>query len=178
MSGLTVKSYVKWAMDPSSFNKVQTQYHGHLSKLQKKGIESTQKTNDGLKRQHESFVKQLDGVNDAANKRLKNRSRQIAKEVEHRAKAAAVAAAGGRIARDGTFDKRYAMDAAAYKKALASMTKSNYDYVMRARAMGGKAGTGNQFSATAFGKNEVGVRSQLIAMQKEHVGGLTRGTAE
>ena len=178
MSGLTVRSYVKWAMDPSSFAKVQTQYHGHLSKLQKEGIASTQKTNDGLRAQHAKFVKELDGVNEKANERLARRSKRIAKEVEHRAKAAAVAEAGGRITSKGTFDKRYAMDAKAYDKALKSMNKSNMDYVTRARAMGGKAGTGDQFSAQAFIKNEVGMRTKLIAMQKEHVGTLKRGTAE
>ena len=84
MSGLTVRSYVKWAMDPSSFAKVQTQYHGHLSKLQKQGIDNTRATNDGLRKQHQHFINHLEDVNEAANQRLSKRSRAIAKEVEAR----------------------------------------------------------------------------------------------
>ena len=177
MSGLTVMSYVKWAMDPSSFNKVQTQYHGHLSKLQQEGIASTQKTNEGLKSQHKKFVHQLNNVNQAAHEHLRQRSRQIAKEVEHRAKAAKISMHGGKMKLDGTVDKRYAMDAAAYKKSLKVMSAANKDYVMRARGMGATAGSGSTFSAQSFAKNDIGTRANLIAMQKEHVNSITRGTA-
>tara|TARA_R110002110_G_scaffold314950_1_gene528084 strand:+ start:767 stop:3553 length:2787 start_codon:yes stop_codon:yes gene_type:complete len=179
MSGLTVRSYVKWAMDPSSFNKVQTQYHGHLAKLQQQGIANTQQTNEGLKNQHKKFTQDLDKINTAAHNHLRARSKQIAQEVEQRAKAAKIASFGGKMTKSGDLHKSYKMDAKGYEASLKIMSKANADYVTRARAMGGRmqAGSGDVFSATEFGKNNFGQRTQLIAMQKEHVGSITKGTA-
>ena len=179
MSGLTVRSYVKWAMDPSSFNKVQTQYHGHLAKLQQEGIANTQKTNEGLRNQHKKFTQDLEKINTAAHNNLRQRSKQIAQEVEQRAKAAKIESFGGKLKADGSRDKRYALDAKAYEASLKVMSKANADYVTRARAMGGRmeAGSGDVFSASTFAKNDFGRRTQLIQMQKEHVNSITKGTA-
>ena len=116
MSGLAVRSYVKWAVDPNSFQKAQAQYQGHLATLQKQGVDSTKKSNNAIMAQHKQFVDQMNGVQADANKRLKSRTKQIAAEVAASAKLAAAAAHGygGKLTKAGDLDNRYTMDTKAY----------------------------------------------------------------
>ena len=62
VSGLAVRSYVKWAVDPGSFQKTQAQYQSHLAKLQKIGIDSTKKANAAIMGQHKIFVEQMNEI--------------------------------------------------------------------------------------------------------------------
>ena len=140
MSGLAVRSYVKWAVAPNSFQKAQAQYNGHLARLQKDGVESTKATNDTIMAQHKQFVAQMDGVQKKANNELKTRTKQIAKEVAQSAKAAQAAAAGhsGKMTKAGKPFKRGEMKGAAdeYSAALSRMSAANDKFAARAKAMG------------------------------------------
>ena len=111
MSGLAVRSYVKWAVDPNSFQKAQAQYNGHLASLQKQGVDSTKKSNEAIMAQHKAFVDKMNGVQADANKRLKARTKQIAQEVAASAKLAQAAAHGykGQLTSTGGLDKTFEM---------------------------------------------------------------------
>ena len=181
MSGLAVRSYVKWAVDPNSFQKAQAQYNGHLARLQKDGIESTKATNDTIMAQHKQFVAQMDGVQRKANQELKTRTKQIAKEVAASAKAAQAAAAGhsGRMTKSGRPFRRGEMKGAAdeYSASMARMSAANAKFAARTRAMGHEIGAGADFDAQGFSKLGAGARGDIVDMQRQEVALMSK-TAE
>ena len=181
MSGLAVRSYVKWAVDPNSFQKAQAQYNGHLARLQKDGIESTKATNDTIMAQHKQFVSQMDGVQRKANQELKTRTKQIAKEVAASAKAAQAAAAGhsGRMTKAGRPFRRGEMKGAAdeYSASMARMSAANAKFAARTRAMGHEIGAGADFDAQGFAKLGPGARGDIVDMQRQEVALMSK-TAE
>ena len=174
MSGLAVRSYVKWAVDPNSFQKAQAQYNGHLARLQKDGVESTKATNDTIMAQHKQFVAQMDAVQKKANNELKTRTKQIAKEVAQSAKAAQAAAAGhsGKMTKAGKPFKRGEMKGAAdeYSAALSRMSAANDKFVARAKAMGHTLqGGAHGIDTEGFGGLKADARADIIDMQRQEV---------
>ena len=154
MSGLAVRSYVKWAVDPNSFQKAQAQYNGHLARLQKDGVDSTNKTNKEIIAQHKTFVNQMDDIQKGANQRLRRRTKQIAAEVARGAKLAQAQAAGytgAKLTKAGDLDKRYKVDATAYEASLKRMEAANKGFVSRTRALGHTLQTGRQVDLAGVG---------------------------
>ena len=170
MSGLAVRSYVKWAVDPNSFQKAQAQYQGHLATLQKQGVDSTKKSNNAIMAQHKQFVDQMNSVQADANKRLKSRTKQIAAEVAASAKLAAAAAHGykGQLTKAGKLDERYAMDTKAYEKALKRMEIANKGFVNRTKSLGHSLAEGPQFDTAGFAKLDAQARADIIDTQRLH----------
>ena len=175
MSGLAVRSYVKWAVDPNSFQKAQAQYNGHLARLQKDGVASTNKTNKQIIAQHKTFVQQMDDIQKGANQRLRRRTKQIAAEVARGAKLAQAQAAGytgTALTKGGELDKRYKVDAAAYEASLKRMEAANKGFVSRTRALGHTLQTGRQVDLAGFGALGAGDRADVIEMQRLHVNSI------
>ena len=175
MSGLAVRSYVKWAVDPNSFQKAQAQYNGHLARLQKDGVASTNKTNKEIIAQHKTFVQQMDDIQKGANERLRRRTKQIAAEVARGAKLAQAQAAGytgAKLTKAGEIDNRYKIDSAAYEASLKRMEAANKGFVSRTRALGFELQRGQQVDLAGFGALGAGQRADIIDMQRLHVNQL------
>ena len=175
MSGLAVRSYVKWAVDPNSFQKAQAQYNGHLARLQKDGVASTNKTNKQIIAQHKTFVQQMDDIQKGANQRLRRRTKQIAAEVARGAKLAQAQAAGytgAKLTKAGDLDKRYKVDATAYEASLKRMEAANKGFVSRTRALGHSLQAGQQVDLAGFGALGAGDRADVIEMQRLHVNSI------
>ena len=170
MSGLAVRSYVKWAVDPNSFQKAQAQYNGHLASLQKQGVDSTKKSNEAIMAQHKTFVDKMNGVQADANKRLNARTKQIAQEVAASAKLAQAAAHGykGQLTKTGGLDKRFAMDSAAYEKSLKRMEAANKGFVARTKSQGYELAQGQQFDTAGFASLDTQARADIIDNQRLH----------
>ena len=171
MSGLAVRSYVKWAVDPNSFQKAQAQYNGHLASLQKQGVDSTKKSNESIIAQHRQFVGQMNSVQEQANKKLKSRTKRIAQEVAASAKIAMAAQHGykGTLTKSGELNKRYKMDAKAYEQALKRMEVANKGFVARTKSLGHSLKEGQAFDAGGFSGLDARARADIIDTQRLHV---------
>ena len=179
MSGLAVRSYVKWAVDPNSFQQAQAQYNGHLSRLQKDGVATTKAANEGILAQHKRFSAQMQQVQDQANAKLKKRTREIASEVARGAKIAQAQASGytgSILTKAGELHKSYALDAKAYEASLKRMEHANKGFVQRAAAMGHTLQQGQAFDAGGFAGLGAGARGDLIDMQRQHVSLMDKTT--
>ena len=170
MSAITVRANMRMMFDQGSANKMQTDYMGRLSKLEKSAMQSTKKSNKRLADDHKALVQKLEGQNAAADAKLKEQSKKIAKQVSSNAKAAMSALDPGKYKKGGT-KKQYAeyrRQRAEYTATINSMKAANEQYAASAKKLGISA-KGGAFSLGTFMGNEAAQRKQAIVLMKRQV---------
>ena len=88
MSAITVRSNVKMMFDQGSANKMQADYMGRLTKMEKAAKSKTIAVNKSLISQHKGLVKRLTAENKTADETLDKQTSKIAKQVRARAASA------------------------------------------------------------------------------------------
>ena len=178
MSAITVRANMKMMFDGGSANKMQTDYMGRLSKLEKAAMQSTKKSNKKLVEDHKNLVSKLEKENTAADDKLSRRSKRIVQQVKANAKAAQAAMKpDGRKFAGGLKSAEYKKAAATYKQTLASMKMANEKYTASARKLR-LIGKNQQFSAAAVGGQTNAQRRQSINLIKRQLSEQKKGTAE
>jgi len=168
---------MRMLFDQGSANKMQSQYMGRLSKLEKDASAMTARANNALMSQHRTLVKNLEAENDAASKKLEAKQKTIATQVSANAKKAMEALKPDARKLGGRSSAEYKQQEAEYNAMLEKMQTGNAKYVAKARQLGLKARAGERFSSSAFLKNEAADRRTLIGLQEQQVNKTIKGTA-
>ena len=179
MSAITVRANMRMMFDHSSANKMQTDYMGRLSKLEKGAMESTKKSNRQLAQDHSRYIKQLEAQNAAADAKLKEQSKKITKQVSANAAAAMTALDPGKYKKGGTKAQynEFRRQKSEYKATIDSMRMANEKYAASAKKLGIQA-KGGAFSLGTFTQNEHAMRKQGIVLMKRQVAEMKKGSAE
>ena len=138
MSAITVRANMRMMFDHTSANKMQTDYMGRLSSLEKGAMESTKKSNKRLADDHKRLVTKLEAQNAAADEKLKSQSKKITKQVQANARAAMKALDPGTYKKGGTKAQynEFRRQKAEYKATIDSMRMANEKYAASAKKLG------------------------------------------
>ena len=123
---------MRMLFDQGSANKMQSQYMGRLSKLEKDASAMTARANNALMSQHRTLVKNLEAENDAASEKLKAKQKTIATQVSANAKKAMEALKPDARKLGGRSSAEYKQQEAEYNAMLEKMQTGNAKYVAKA----------------------------------------------